>query len=110
MQVTDRLLAGTGGGAAGGGMEEDRDLERIFISMRGKATFIDGNTVASQNACGTLIIYCLREMKSFVLFVAHTLENDTFFVASKTRNAKSEEQTRLCYPEIDYSTKKVACF
>ncbi len=36
MQVTDRLLAGTGGGAAWGGMEEDRDLERIFISMRGE--------------------------------------------------------------------------
>ena len=72
-------MAGTGGGAAGGGMQEDRDLERIFIGMRGKATFIDRNTAASQNVCGTLIIYCLGEMSCFVLFVAHTLENDTFF-------------------------------
>ncbi len=110
IQVIDRLLAGTGRGAAGEGMEEDRDLERIFVGIRGKATFIDGNTVASRNACGSLIIYCLGKMRCFVPFVAHTLENDTFFRnVTKTRNAKSEEQTRQCYPEINYSTKKVAC-
>ncbi len=55
IQVTDRLLAGTGGGAAGGGLEEDRDLERIFISMRGKATFFDGNTAAFSIPPGMLV-------------------------------------------------------